>query len=297
MKKIRNFFFETNKDKIFCTMVGDCTISSKYCIIYFAPLFEERMWVQRIVLNFACELWSRYQIPTVFFDYYGYGESDGEHEDFSLRNSHGDVERLLGFLREKYGIIQFIFFGIRTGCAIALSCLSQHQADYISGLILWAPIIDLAGYIHQSLMGTIASQYLIFKRPLAKRDEIIEETLRDGACLREGFIINNIEGYRFGKEFCLELKQLIPKELVTHILCNTLVLEIISPKKKIKRKNSKLGDRELDYPSVGKIESLIVNDNEFWLNQRDYSQRAEETYRITTKWIEDLLAEKLANLY
>lgn len=280
---VESFFHDTGKGRIFCTLIGSSDPSEEY-VIYFSPLFEERMWSHRIAFNFARDLAASGKHAVLMFDYHGYGESDGDPDDFTLAGCRHDVKSLL-VLMESRGFSRFSWWGIRTGCAVALASLPPERR--ISASLLWAPVLDLQTYLYDSLRATIAAQYMIFNKSLVTRDIILEELAEFGQCSREGYVLNYIEGYRFGKIFYQELQDLKHVQDLSLITVPSLVLELLRPGGQINSpdlKLSKLGDAAR--ANAG-ITYLQVPDRPFWLIGKGYSQRAEAFYSASTEWLDE----------
>ena len=226
MSRIHNFFHDTGKDQLFCTLIGDSSTSNK-CTIYLAPLFEERMWSQRVAFNFALELWKNQRQPVFIFDYFGYGESDGDTEDFTLLRFRQDLRQILTLLKNKYGFLHFTLWGIRTGAALAVEGLSVDSS--VVSLVLWSPVLNLNKYVYSQLRSTIASQATVFRKVHAKRDDILNELLEHEKCECEGYLLNHIDGYRIGRAFYQEILQKDHNNLAQKLNLPTLLIDMISP--------------------------------------------------------------------
>lgn len=278
MTDIKSFFHQANGNNIFCTTIGDLNKADS-CVIYFSPLFEERMWVQRIAFNYACDFWNKFNIPVFIFDYYGYGESDGESEDFSFEQCKNDWAEIAAFLGDNYQIHDFIFWAIRTGSNIALYNLDSIVS--VSKIILWFPIFDLQKYIFSELRSVISFQSSVYKKILVNRDKIIEDVLSSGECIRDTYAMNNIDGYRFGKTFLEEVHNLGPINHISKINRPSLIINTESKSKKplsIENQISGIPDKN------DLIFSTSVNAPAFWKYSQNYSQRLNNIFNITSDW-------------
>ncbi len=276
--KVESFFHSTGNGQIFCTIVGQM-IEGKECLIYLAPFFEERMWTQRIAFNFARSFFENTGQPVLIFDYYGYGESDGDSEDFSLNRCQHNLQNLLDFIQKKYNVSCFSLWGIRTGAFLALYL--HQQIPSINSLLMWAPVLDLKKFIYQQLRSTIASQGTIFKKIIATRDVILQELIESGKCERDGYLLNHIDGYRIGKTFWQEIVESgsIDNGSLTHDV-PTLFLDIMPPK------GRKAKSKEPEYQEGGN-QNLVydnVDANSFWDYGLDYSQKADIVYSASLAW-------------
>jgi hypothetical protein len=280
---IKNFFLDSGEKKVFCNILGDPK-SAKKCIIIFLPLFEERMWSQRVAFNFAVEAAARDNL-VVMWDYYGYGESDGDSEDFTLHKCWLDTFEIIKYLKSKYEFKEFSLLGIRTGGGIICDILNQGLLD-ITRTVFWSPILDLKNFIFNALRSTISTQSYVFKKIVANRDTILNELLLLGECSRGGYILNHIDGYRIGKRFYKEVVALgdmvLPQN--NNILIN--YLEIISPEKERTLANIKAA-MEKEFAGRFNISYSVMVDREFWINNLDYSQRSDKLYSETLEWLKN----------
>lgn len=284
---IENFFHDTGNGAIFCTLLRP-QVSNKECIIYFSPLFEERMWSQRIAFNFARDLVTRGQYSVLLFDYYGYGESHGDAEDFTLNRCRQDIVSLLTLLQTK-GYQRFAIWGIRTGCAIALFLLPDIQI--ISFGFFWAPVLNLHKFIYDGLRATMARQYMLYKKNVATRDTILEELTKTGFCRRDGYVLNFIEGYRFSNDFYQETVCLGGTLDFNKIYAPVLVINVSSGGSGNKESSTQNENVQKPLQEKKNIEIRDVVDRHFWVIGNNYSQRADKFYESTFKWLGQILEE------
>jgi hypothetical protein len=274
---VESMFLDTGGGRLFCTLVTPAKPSGE-CMVYFAPLFEERMWCQRIAFNFAREM-ARAGVAVALFDYYGYGESDGSAEEFSIQRVRSDVNRLLDFLEtRKY--VRFTFWGIRTGCPIALASMPSGRC--VRSCVFWAPVLNLADYIYDGLRAAMSTQLLMFKQVIAKRDVIVKELLATGSCVRDGYALNNIDGYRFSRSFYEEVRAAANIDLSTTSV-PTLVVELARP-------GTPPGSASV--PPMGTMpgartdpQVVRVCERPFWTIGKHYSTTARDVYAMTLEWM------------
>lgn len=276
---INNFFHEIGKRRIFCTLISPLVFSEK-CIIYFSPIFEERMWCHQTAFNFARELAGSHGYNVLMFDYFGYGESDGNPEDFSMENCRIDIKELLTLMKKK-GVSRFILWGIRTGCAIAL--MAMKGCERVTSALLWAPVMDLQKYLFESLRSTMTAQFWLFKKSIVKRETILEELINNGQCKRDGYVLNYVEGYRFGKSFYLETLNLDHDFNLNQIPFPILIIEtILNNINNIKP--MKLEDKK-EYNENPNITYYQIPERKFWLINDYYSQRTDTIYQVSQEWL------------
>jgi hypothetical protein len=279
---VESFFHDTGEGRIFCTLVGSLQQSGEV-FVYFSPLFEERMWAHRIAFNFARELWDARHCAVLMFDYYGYGESDGNSEDFSLSRCARDVENLVFLLKER-GASRFFWWGIRTGCAVAIACMGA--APNVSSAVFWAPIVDLNKYIRNSMRSTMAGQYMLFKKVVARSETILKELSEQGACVREGYTLNYIDGYRFGKALYEEIARGNGGPPCGLLTAPSLILymeQIANNQRK-----AQIGDLFNENQVCSNVERRSIAERPFWTIGQDYFQRTNALYGATLEWLSGL---------
>jgi len=282
MNNVKSFFLKSGERSIFCTLFGNTSKVTSYTII-FLPLFEERMWSQRIAYNFAQNMSETGQL-VLMWDYYGYGESDGDSEDFSLKYCIDDIRTIINYMISEYCISTYNFLGIRTGCSIAFHIILDNNFA-VNKLVLWAPITDIKAYVFKALRSTISTQSYVFKKIVANRDTILEELLRNGNCIRDGYILNHIDGYRIGKLFYEEI--VISKNVGLPINNELPILYLdIIPADKEGLKNKMAEEKQKSLVNQKNVLYHIETEREFWLNCLDYSQISDNLNSLTVQWLQ-----------
>ena len=274
---VESLFVDSEEGRVFCTLVTPAKPSEE-CLIYFSPLFEERMWCQRVAFNFAREV-AGAGTAVAMFDYYGYGESDGTAEEFSLQRVRRDVRRLLDAL-ETRGYVRFTFWAIRTGGPVAVASMPARHP--VQSCIFWAPVVNLADYIYDGLRAAMSTQLLMFKQVVAKRDAILEELMSSGTCVRDGYALNNIEGYRFSRSFYKEVRAAGAVDLGATSV-QTLVVDVTRPGTPPDKAPTPASNATSD--SSPDLQVVRVCERPFWIIGRDYSTTAQNVYAVTTEWL------------
>lgn len=278
MNLVKSYFSKVNGANIFYTLIGDFNASEE-AVIYFSPFFEERIWVQRIAFNYACELWDKFRIPVILFDYPGYGESDGEPEDFTIANSVDATSQIKRDIKGTFGIKKFHYWSVRTGAHIALKAIDPD--DMPETLVMWMPVYDMQKYIDKELRTVISFQFSVYKKILVDRKVIMEEVSKNGKCVRDIYQMNNIEGYRFGKAFINEVFSNNDEANFDHLLMPTFILEGIKNKKRLSAKKDNF------FENLQKNKNICINDVEthtFWQYTQNYSQKITPVFKKTHDW-------------
>ena len=148
------------------------------------PDGEERIWSQRILVNFS-RLLAVHGYTVFRFDYMGQGESEGNYEESNLSTRHADIESAIGFLLGQTKSNSVGLLGVRLGGTLASWVASKDSA--VKCLILWEPILDLRGYFYNLLRVNISFQMVMHKMVSKNREKLVEEILGGGEVSINGF--------------------------------------------------------------------------------------------------------------
>jgi pimeloyl-ACP methyl ester carboxylesterase len=77
--------------------------------------------------------------PTLRFDLFGCGDSEGDEESARLSHWLGDVSTAVEAVRSKSGLVDVCLVGFRLGASLAT--LAAAEIDEICALVLWDPVI------------------------------------------------------------------------------------------------------------------------------------------------------------
>jgi pimeloyl-ACP methyl ester carboxylesterase len=168
-------------------------------IVLCAPFGQEYMRSHRAFRQLALML-AKAGYHVFRFDYRGTGDSWGEGDAFTLRGAVDDTLLAMEELRDTADVSEIALVGLRLGATVA--ALAAQEAEDLSHLILWDPIVDgpsyadaLAGSVHNRTVGG-AAQTLTRSTPAgivhamgfpvgaALRDEL--QSLRTPGPLRHG---------------------------------------------------------------------------------------------------------------
>ena len=146
----------------------------------------------RLLVNFARGACSKgYYV--LQFDYYGYGDSEGDAGEVTVESMLDDIESAYSLMLSQYSITENSLLGLRYGGTLA----AQYSADKenIRNVILWSPIIDVKNYVLDGLRKTLAVQTAAFKKIILTRDKIIENIVKGESSVIEGYDLASIDGY------------------------------------------------------------------------------------------------------
>jgi pimeloyl-ACP methyl ester carboxylesterase len=103
------------------------------------PLGQEYVRVHRAYYQLALQA-ALAGFPSMRFDYFGTGDSQGDDEDAQLERWQQDVRRAADELRARSGVERVVLAGVRLGGSLALS--TALAPDTLAGLVLWEPVVS-----------------------------------------------------------------------------------------------------------------------------------------------------------
>ena len=103
--------------------------------------------------------------PTLRFDYFGCGDSEGACEEGTLAQWRRDIIRAVDTLQSGSEISQVALVGLRLGGALALDAAAS--VDTVSSVLLWDPIVSGVEYVRKlaALERTWLQQSFVRKTP------------------------------------------------------------------------------------------------------------------------------------
>ncbi len=139
---IEPFYFGTNQELLALYHPPVIDIKEQIGIILCYPMGQEYLRCHRSFLSLAeqCSLRGYHALR---FDYYGCGDSYGEHTQSTLARWIEDISCAVRELDDN-GIKDIYLVGLRLGASLATLCSVQHHN--IKGLVLWNPILNGAAY-------------------------------------------------------------------------------------------------------------------------------------------------------
>jgi alpha/beta superfamily hydrolase len=158
----------------------------KGAIVVCSPEGDERIWSQRVLVNFS-RLLAAHGYSVLRFDYMGQGESEGTYEESTISTRREDVESAIGFLLERTRSAQAGLLGLRLGGAIA--CLAASRNSSVNSLALWEPVTDLRAYLYNLLRVNVSFQMVMNKGISKNREKLVEEILAGGKVSINGFYL------------------------------------------------------------------------------------------------------------
>lgn len=144
-EQIEPFFFGPPGRELFgCYHEPAAWPAREQGVVLCYPLGQEYLRSHRACRNLAAQL-ARAGFPTLRFDYYGTGDSQGASDEASLEQWLADLRLAVAELRARGGVERVILAGLRLGASLALRAAAQTPE--LAGLVLWEPIVSGPRYL------------------------------------------------------------------------------------------------------------------------------------------------------
>ena len=154
-------------------------------VMLVGPDGEERIWSQRTMVNLARYL-ARAGSPVVRFDFRGQGESDGNYEETDALSRVDDVALVADWIGQASPVPP-VLIGVRLGANVAARYLrSRTEAGR---LIAIEPMHPVGPVIDELLRKNVAHQYLVHKKLLHTRPQLLQQIRDGGTVTCSGFLL------------------------------------------------------------------------------------------------------------
>jgi len=238
-----------------------------YVLCY--PFAEERLWAQRVYVEFAREL-ARRGNPVLRFDFMGNGDSEGKFEDADVEIWLSDIACAVRTLKTKVpGLNNVGLIGLRFGATLAALSAVRNN---VSRLVLWDPVIDGNHYMQEILRSNLMTQAAIFKGIKKDRRMLVQD-------LMEGKTVN-VDGYEIGRKLYEGISAIRLKEEVSRYENRSLIVQIDNRDGPIRERILDLGK------SIVKSSVINVREEPFWREIKSYYGRAANLSRATLEWMD-----------
>lgn len=246
------------------------------------PTFEEHGRSYVILRELARRLGAA-GIATLRFDYVGVGESLGEPDAFTMSAATADIAFLASWLRERFPAARLVPLGVRFGARLVVDALAAMIRDPKANLgppILWDPVLDARDYILGELRSTISSAMVVYQSAVATREDIVKETLEGGSCERQGFKLNQIDGYMVTRELLRDAQVQEASPPPWSYPDPVIAMVAVQPGDGGERQKKKLA------PRLPAMTFRAIVDDQYWNQPPIYNQMRENLFEATRQVIE-----------
>ena len=249
-------------------------MTSRPGIVFCHPVSWEKQYSYRAYTQFSRYLGNA-GYPTLRFDAYGFGDSEGDLVEATIRSQVEDTLDAIEWFRESTGCDRYIFVGVRLGAAIA--ALAAQEVPNVEGLTLVSPVINGESYWKEWLRITRLGRMSLGQK-FFKTSEVNARLERDGSI--------EIDGELVSQALVKELRSIDLTELLSDFDGNCYMSELTwggSDRDRF--------EELVDVLNKGgtRVAAEFGEQKEFWvLKSRYEGYLPHDLYRRTAAWLEEL---------
>jgi amino acid adenylation domain-containing protein len=141
-------------------------------VVLCQPHGHESIQFHRVFRQLAVLL-SEAGLPTLRFDFHGCGDSEGDHEGWSLDRWRADVGTAIDELKQRSGCTRIVLLGMRLGGALAAQAALSR--DDIDTMVLWDPVHSGPDYLAElrALQAKMTGYAHVIPDPSATTEEVL----------------------------------------------------------------------------------------------------------------------------
>jgi alpha/beta superfamily hydrolase len=251
--------------------------------LVFCNAFGKEFEICRTQVSQFCRALAARGVGAYRFDYYGYGDSDGEFEEASFSTMCCDLEAAVGEAKRRCGVEKVVLAGIRFGALVA-EAVASRRAD-IAGLIMWAPTLAPWDYFYDGLRQTVCMQTTLFREVRITRDEIVENVLA-GRPSRVGEydLSCTDEGFRLGAAIVRDFRDLSPSKIAAGLRARTLLIHVSKRAEPVPREVAEhaavLAGRGVQCDVDTAVELTLP-----WLHENVFAATSPHLFGKTFRWL------------
>jgi pimeloyl-ACP methyl ester carboxylesterase len=169
--------------------------------------------------------------PTMRFDLYGHGDSEGEFEDATFGTWIANTRDAARELARISGCERIALVGLRTGALVAAAVagklpppVATHEARpsgeaiTVDRLVLWQPVVDGKTYLMDVLRAFLAAEMMVHRHATTTRDALV-------ARIRDGEMVN-VYGYHLSPALFDSLARVELGSLLEHVEAPVLCVDV-----------------------------------------------------------------------
>jgi alpha/beta superfamily hydrolase len=272
-KETPQFFLNRDGYRLFSILHHAAGESNDRAVVVCAPLFDEKLWSHRVLVNFARHL-AAGGVSVLRFDYYGDGESEGRFEDASVRTRVCDIHDAIDFCRRETKAREIFLLGLGYGATLALRAAlekDQNAAVAVAGVVAWAPVIDGERYLNDILRAHLSAQLIVHRKVIHDREALVGQIMADQSV--------NIEGYEICRPLFAEIVEANVLELLRGARTPVLVQQI-GPTERVDSQYLPLAQL-----AGSPVQFEIVQELKFWTQQKKIFPGCENLFTRTAQWL------------
>lgn len=238
--------------------------------VFSHPFIEEKLWTQRVFVNFAREL-AQKGYPVFRFDFMGHGDSEGDFENSTVESRLSDMDKAIEKIMTEFSSLENIgLLGLRLGASLAAIKAETHPL--ISKLILWEPIVNGSDYMQEILRINLTTQTAVYKEIIHNREALVEQ-------MKNGNTVN-IDGYEIPINLFQQVSDINLIDDTKSFTGSGLTVQISRNDKRI---NKKFETLKTLYQNMN---FQISIEEPFWKEIKIFYSKANNLFNDTLKWLE-----------
>ena len=262
------FFSNRDGQRLF-SVLHRVDTNAHRAVVMCAPLFDEKLWSHRVLVNFARFLAAQ-GVPVLRFDYFGDGESEGRFEDASVDTRVRDIHDGIEFCLRETRAQRIHLVGLGYGATLALRATLEQRNPAVAAVVAWAPVIDGERYINDILRAHLSAQMLVHRKVIHDREALVGRILAGESV--------NIEGYEIAKPLFSQMVRSDVVELLRHSATPVLVQQI-GPAERVDTQYQALS--QLPKP----VEFEVVRELKFWTQQKKIYPPCDDLFARASHWL------------
>ncbi len=243
------------------------TTPAHTAVVVCHPFGEEKLWSQRVLVNFARELAAR-GTAVLRFDSRGQGDSPPA-EPERLSTYLEDIGSAITETIQRVGVERVALVGVRFGGTLATRI--AHRDQRVSALVIWEPLLDQTRYMQELLRVNLSTQIACFGEVRDNRDALLEQ-------MRQGNPVN-VGGYYLTAELYDEMLAATLSDEGAVGLPTLLIETVRSENAKPTAKLADLADRLS--ANLARVEQ-----QPFWRETPAFCSRAPALYETTWTFLQ-----------
>jgi exosortase A-associated hydrolase 2 len=189
-------FFSSGSAQLYGFYEAPRAATRSTAVLFVHGSFEERQDAH-LVMRDAAERLASDGFPTLRFDLFGHGDSEGDFEDATFETWVANTRDAARELVRLSGCEHIALVGLRAGALVAAAAAqsslplsateTRPERAAFSRLVLWQPVTDGKTYVMDVLRAFLAAEMMVHRHATTTRDALV-------ARLREGQLVN-VYGY------------------------------------------------------------------------------------------------------